>query len=194
MPQLVVCTAPFLISEKWGFRCDSENESRTGTLSTRDVSSTGGLYWAWSDCSIQPISMQYRRHTPAYCHLNDVLAIASAGKHILCKKPIARTPNQCDQMIDTYRKHNITLMATFMERDHKCSLKTKQIIDNDELGPVFQGRVNWRFLSPPGRWRDSLPTWGGIYQDYGSHTIDLCRWWLGDCRDRQWRNRYCYEQ
>ena len=39
----------FLISEKWGFRCDSENESRTGTLSTRDVSSTGGLYWAWSD-------------------------------------------------------------------------------------------------------------------------------------------------
>ena len=35
-------------------------------------------------------------------------------------------------MIDTYRKHNITLMAAFMERDHKCFLKTKQIIGNDE--------------------------------------------------------------
>ena len=118
--------------------------------------------------------------TPVYCHLDDVLAIASAGKHVLCEKPMARTPDECDQMIDTCRKHNVTLMVAFMKRYHKCFLKAKQMIDDDELGPVFQVRVNWSFLSSPGGWRDSLPTWGGIYQDHGSHAIDLCRWWLGD--------------
>ena len=41
-------------------------------------------------------------------------------------------------MIDTCRKHNITLMIAFMKRDHKCFLKAKQMIDNDELGPVFR--------------------------------------------------------
>ena len=38
--------------------------------------------------------------------------------------------------------------------------EAKQMIDNDELGPVFQVRFNWGFLSPPGGWRDSLPAWG----------------------------------
>ncbi len=32
---------------------------------------------------------------------------------------------------------------------------------------------------PAGNWRPRLETLGGAYQDLGSHTGHLCRWWLG---------------
>ncbi|HIC16757.1 TPA: Gfo/Idh/MocA family oxidoreductase, partial [Candidatus Poribacteria bacterium] len=118
--------------------------------------------------------------TPVYSHSDDVIAVAESGKHVLCEKPMARTVTECDQIIQVCQQNGIILMVAFMKHYNKCFLQAKQMIENGDLGCVFQVRVDWSFLSHPGGWRDSLPTWGGIYQDHGSHAIDLCRWWLGE--------------
>ena len=118
--------------------------------------------------------------TPVYSHLDDVIAIAESGKHVLCEKPMARTVAECDEMIQACEHNGVILMVAFMKRFNKCFLQAKQMIEKGDLGRVFQVRVDWSFLSHPGGWRDSLSTWGGIYQDHGSHAIDLCRWWLGE--------------
>ena len=34
--------------------------------------------------------------TPVYHHLENAIAAAEAGKHILCEKPMARTVGECD--------------------------------------------------------------------------------------------------
>lgn len=29
-------------------------------------------------------------------------------------------------------------------------------------------------------WRDAISAGGGLFLDHGSHSVDLCRWWLGE--------------
>ncbi len=52
-----------------------------------------------------------------------------------------------------------------------------------ELGEVIQARCEFAWHIPgtgDEGWQARRMTLGGMFQDHGSHTIDLCRWWLGD--------------
>jgi len=121
--------------------------------------------------------------SPVFFHCEQTVKAASAGKHVLCEKPMARTIGECDAMIAACRKAGVVLMIAFMKRFDKSFRRAKEMIEAGELGRVFQVRCNWSWLGayPGGEgWRAWLRTWGGIFQDHGSHTIDLCRWWLGD--------------
>jgi len=119
--------------------------------------------------------------SPVYLHQEQVIKAAQAGKHILCEKPMARTVAECDRMIEVCTQNRVTLMVAFMKRFDKSYLYAKQLIDEGSLGQVFQVRCDWSWCQyGHGGWRDSLQTLGGIFQDHGSHTIDLCRWWMGE--------------
>jgi predicted dehydrogenase len=72
----------------------------------------------------------------------------------------------------------------------------KASIDDGSLGKIFRVTCNWSGSVPPhgpGRdpleasimnkaisWRGSLASGGGAFADWGAHTTDLARWWLGD--------------
>ncbi len=118
--------------------------------------------------------------SPVWAHVENVLAAAKAGKHVLCEKPMARTVEECDAMIAACHDAGVVLMVAFMKRFNKCFARATEMVHDGSLGDVFQVRVLWSFWTPPGGWRDSLRTWGGVYQDHGSHAVDLCRSWLGD--------------
>lgn len=119
--------------------------------------------------------------TPVFEHENNVIKLAKAGKHILCEKPLARDIDECDRMIKVCESSKVLLMTAFMKRFNKCFRRAKEIIESGELGDVFQVRVCWDcYTDHDSGWRDRLPTLGGVFQDHGSHVIDLCRWWLGE--------------
>ncbi len=121
--------------------------------------------------------------SPVFLHREQVVKAARAGKHVLCEKPMARTIGECDAMIAACREAGVILMIAFMKRFDKSFRRAKELIDGGELGKVFQVRCDWSWYIPEtGQegWRARLATWGGKFQDHGSHTIDLCRWWLGD--------------
>lgn len=125
--------------------------------------------------------------TPVFLHRQQVVEAAAAGKHVLCEKPMARTVAECDDMIGACDAAAVTLAVGFMKRFDKSMLCAKQLIDEGRLGPVHQLICDWRggafarhLRAPHHFWRGRLQTWGGIYQDHGSHTSDLSRWWLGE--------------
>ena len=123
--------------------------------------------------------------SPVYSHRDDVVTLARSGVHVLCEKPMARTLEECDEMAASCQQAGVILMLAFMKRYNKCFLRATQMIRENALGEVFQLRSEWSFYEPlhPGvepPWRLRLQTWGGVFQDHGSHTIDLARWWLGD--------------
>ncbi len=121
--------------------------------------------------------------TPVHLHSSQAQQAAAAHKHVLCEKPMARTTAECDAMITACRDANVTLMLAFMKRFDKSFRLAKQLIDSGELGKVFQVRCEFAWHIPDEGdegWRAKRVTWGGMFQDHGSHTIDLCRWWLGD--------------
>lgn len=119
--------------------------------------------------------------SPVFLHCDQVMKSAQAGKNILCEKPMARSVDECDQMIKVCEENRVILMVAFMKRFNKCFRLAKEMIKNGELGDMVQVRMEWGGnLYEREGWRASLATWGGLFQDLGSHTVDLCRWWLGE--------------
>lgn len=100
--------------------------------------------------------------TPVYSHLDDVIAIAESGKHVLCEKPMARTVAECDQMIQACEHNGVILMVAFMKRFNKCFLQAKQMIEKGDLGRVFQVRVGLE-LSVSSRWLARFVAYLGRY-------------------------------
>ena len=121
--------------------------------------------------------------TPVFLHHEHVLKAAAAGKHVLCEKPLARTIDECDQMIAACSQNNVLLMTGFMKRFNENFRIAKQLVDAGRLGEIIQVRAQWDLPAPEMdelHWRYALPAWGGIYLDHGAHVIDLCCWWAGD--------------
>ena len=119
--------------------------------------------------------------TPQYLHAEHVVKIAEAGKHVLCEKPMARTIDECDQMIEACERNGVILMPAHMKRFNRCFQLVKEMISEGQLGDVAQVRTQWDTYA---QGTDSAymkrRQWGGAALGYGSHTIDLCRWWLGE--------------
>jgi predicted dehydrogenase len=121
--------------------------------------------------------------TPTYLHEEQVIESARAGKHVLCEKPMARTAQECRNMVNACGDAGVILMVAFMKRFKHSFEKVKELIGNGELGDILQVRVDWSQcewgLRAPCS-RDLMENYGGVFLDHGSHAIDLCRWWTGD--------------
>ena len=48
--------------------------------------------------------------SPVFLHKEQVIKAAEAGKHVLCEKAMARTIEECDEMIEVYEENKVTLM------------------------------------------------------------------------------------
>lgn len=130
--------------------------------------------------------------TPVFLHREQVVKAARAGKHVLCEKPMARTLAECDEMSAACAAAGVVLTIGFMKRFDKSLRHAKALIDAGRLGALDCLLCEWRGSTPgmnrpelsparpAGSWRPRLETLGGSYQDLGSHTTDLSRWWLGD--------------
>jgi len=119
--------------------------------------------------------------SPHHLHREHVIKAAQAGKHILCEKPMGRTIEECDEMIKACRENKVIMMIAYMKRFDKSMRYARQLIQEGKLGKVVQIRCNWSGYQPRTEgWRFSLLPWGGFFLGHASHTIDLCRWWMGD--------------
>ena len=58
--------------------------------------------------------------TPHDLHAEHAVKIAAAGKHVLCEKPMARTIEECDRMIEACERNSVMLMPAHMKRFNRC--------------------------------------------------------------------------
>jgi len=121
--------------------------------------------------------------TPPWLHREQTIAVAQYGKHVLCEKPMARTLEECDEMIMMCEKKGVMLMVGFMKRFNPGFEFIKENLTEQKMEAPFYMDAHWKMHIRPEtkEWRlwDER-TGGGIFQDHGSHYIDLFRWWTGD--------------
>ncbi|MDP6038281.1 MAG: Gfo/Idh/MocA family oxidoreductase [Candidatus Latescibacteria bacterium] len=127
--------------------------------------------------------------TPPNLHCEHAIQAAQAGVHILCEKPMAPTIEECGRMIEAAKEHQVKLMVGFMKRFNPAFEEIKRIIDEGLIGDVFHLDVHWEFATNVAarmkrgggaHWRMmDKAVKGGVFQDHGSHYIDLFRWWTG---------------
>jgi predicted dehydrogenase len=119
---------------------------------------------------------------PTYLHREAVEAVAAAKKHVLCEKPMALTPGDCDAMIAATQKAGVEFMTGHVIRFWPEYVVIKQILDSEKMG-----KIKWMSatrLSPPPTW--SWNEWlfdpklsGGAVLDLHIHDLDLIAWTLG---------------
>jgi predicted dehydrogenase len=128
-------------------------------------------------------------HSENSRHAEQVVAVAQAGKHVFCEKPIATSVADATAMAHAVRDAGVDGTAAFVSRFSKEADRTKAIVDTGVLGEVLLTRS---FIGLAGIAEIGCPpdmaAWmtnaelggGGAWIDEGSHGIDLLRWLVGD--------------
>jgi len=121
--------------------------------------------------------------TPNMYHAPLAIAALEAGKHVLCEKPLAPTPQLIDQMIAARDKSGKMLMTAQHFRFQGNSKAMKAEIERGVLGDVYHAR-SWmlrRALAPT---RSGFilkkNSGGGPCIDIGVHILDLTLWFMGN--------------
>ena len=120
--------------------------------------------------------------TPNAYHTPLAVAALKAGKHVICEKPLAPTPDDIRQMIAARDASGKMLMTAQHMRFQGTSLALKAEIDSGVLGDVYHARC-WMLR------RAAVPvkpgfiikehSGGGPCIDIGVHILDLTLWMMG---------------
>src|SRR6266700_299891 len=73
---------------------------------------------------------------PNGMHAEYTVRGLDAGKHVLCEKPMANTPAECEEMIAAARKANRKLMVAYRCRYEPYNQEAIRMTRSQELGPT----------------------------------------------------------
>jgi predicted dehydrogenase len=131
--------------------------------------------------------------TPNDSHAEIAIAAAAKGKMILCEKPLSRTLEEGQKMVDAVEKAKVANTIWYNYRRLPAVTLAKQIIESGKLGKIFHYRANflqdWT-ISPElpqggeGLWRLDVDAAGsGVTGDLLAHCIDTAMWLNGAITD-----------
>ncbi len=120
--------------------------------------------------------------TPVYVHVEQVVAAAEAGKHVLCDKPMAMSSAECRRMIQACSSNGVQLQVCFLMRFGSVYRRLRHQIAEGRFGEILEARSSifkWLPLDDDS-WR-VIPeqSGGGPLMDLGAHTIDLLTFLFG---------------
>ncbi|MFC1815784.1 Gfo/Idh/MocA family protein [Thermodesulfobacteriota bacterium] len=122
---------------------------------------------------------------PNHMHLPWTLKALSAGKHVLCEKPLACTVGEAREMAARAKDTGLLLMEAFMYRFHPRSLEIKQKIDQGVIGrpclmrAAFCYHMDDDILQSGGNARLKSDMGGGVLLDVGCYSVSVARWLMG---------------
>ncbi len=123
--------------------------------------------------------------TPNHAHRTVVEAAATAGKHVLCEKPMAATAADARAMVAACDRAGVTYATAYDQRFHAAHRQLARLVAAGKLGTVTQARVHYACWLPPDwaadNWRaDPARAGGGAVIDLAPHGLDLLEVVLGD--------------
>jgi glucose-fructose oxidoreductase len=113
---------------------------------------------------------------PPSMHREYVLRAAMAGKHVWCEKPMAITPQDCEEMINACKSNKRKLAIGYRLHHEPNTQEYRRIVNNQLLGKVqklncaagyFDGRTD--------HWKQKKEMGGGVLYDMGVYAIQGAR-------------------
>lgn len=121
--------------------------------------------------------------TPSNYHAPLTIAALEAGKHVICEKPLAPTPDAIREMAAVAKRTGKLLMTAQHHRYTPQGIALKNEVNNGALGHVYHART-WYLR------RNNVPTrpgfilksqsGGGACIDIGVHALDMALWLMGN--------------
>ncbi|TDT66197.1 Gfo/Idh/MocA family oxidoreductase [Frigoribacterium sp. PhB116] len=124
--------------------------------------------------------------TPNALHAGLALAAFSAGKHVVCEKPLATSTAEADELVRAARAAGRTAAVPFVYRYHPMVREARARVASGVTGRVLSVRgsylQDWLLDRDDVDWRVESASGGPsrAFADIGSHLVDLVEFVLGD--------------
>lgn len=125
--------------------------------------------------------------TPNDSHARIAIAALEAGKHVMCEKPMAKTAEEAQQMVDAAKRTGKKLTIGYNNRFRSDSQHLKQICDSGELGEIYMAKahaIRRRAVPTWGVFLDEEKQGGGPLIDIGTHALDLTLWMMNNYKPK----------
>ncbi|PCH35354.1 NAD(P)-binding protein [Wolfiporia cocos MD-104 SS10] len=114
---------------------------------------------------------------PNSLHCEWTIKALSAGKHVICDKPVANNANDTRRMFAMAAEKNLVLLEAWQPRFHPALHRMKDIVDCSELGSITSMHAHfgiWGNVMFPGddiRYHYDLG--GGAFMDLGPYPLNV---------------------
>ncbi|MGN0905611.1 MAG: Gfo/Idh/MocA family protein, partial [Bullifex sp.] len=122
-------------------------------------------------------------------HADVTVRALKKGKHVLCEKPMAISPEDCERMVAAAHESGKRLFIGHNQRLTPAHRRAKELIASGEMGKVLTfntmfchgGPESWSVEKSRNTWffKKSAAAFGSM-ADLGIHKIDLIRYLVGD--------------
>ena len=129
--------------------------------------------------------------TPQHLHVPMALEAVDAKLNCYVEKALGYTIQECFDLVKAVEKAGIVCQVGHQRHYSDMYIKTKQHIDEGEIGPITLIRGQWHRNSEDRRpcidpsmdrmvnWRVYSEYTGGLMSEFGAHQIDVVNWYLG---------------
>lgn len=117
-------------------------------------------------------------------HMEMCVEALRRGKHVLCEKPLARTPQECRTVLQAASESGRHLATGFNYRFYPAIATARHLVRSGKIGGLdhvrsYAGHPGGREFTHP--WvHDVKVMGGGALLDNGIHILDLTRHFLGE--------------
>lgn len=113
---------------------------------------------------------------PNHLHAEWTLAAATAGKHVLCEKPLAMTSADARRMIDACQDAGVKLMEAFMYRLHPMWVEVRRLVDDGVIGELVAILSFFSYHNVDPTDIRNIPEFGGgALYDIGCYPVNVAR-------------------
>ncbi|CCH56919.1 oxidoreductase domain protein [Fibrisoma limi BUZ 3] len=119
---------------------------------------------------------------PNSMHAEYVIRAAKAGKHVICEKPMAIMPKECQDMIDACKKANRQLAVGYRLHYEPFTKEVMRLGQEKVFGPVkFMESSDAFRIGDPTQWRmKKAMAGGGPLMDVGIYAVQGARYVTGE--------------
>jgi UDP-N-acetylglucosamine 3-dehydrogenase len=113
-------------------------------------------------------------------HVDEVVAAAEAGIHIICEKPVAISTDHIKRMREALAQHSLVFQTAFVCRYAPPVVEAKQLIDSGTYGAIRAISSTNHGRYPGGWFGEKEQSGGGAVIDHTVHAADAIRMLTGD--------------
>ncbi|WP_040508919.1 Gfo/Idh/MocA family protein [Gluconobacter morbifer] len=156
-----------------GRREKAETVARSHGLTASDIFGYDEIHLLSERPDIQAVYVV----TPNAFHAEQVEALAAAGKHVLCEKPMANTSEEAERMVAACQKAGVKLMIAYRCHYEPLNRAVVHLVQSGELGqPRLIEAVNTQFQQGADQWRlNPGLSGGGALPDIGLYCLNGAR-------------------
>ncbi len=121
--------------------------------------------------------------TPPYTHAELCTAALANGVHVLCEKPLARDVDEAERMCFAATASDHLAVVDFQLRFNGARRWLRDQIAQVALGMIRMVEVRYALptmFDAPWSWLSDAESGGGLLNEFGSHVVDLLRWYFGE--------------